>query len=160
MYFRFYRAFLPLVAGCLLGSGQMPSLQAKEPIKVAPDFSEAQIVHHDIFYKTEPARSKLESEKCRLDIYLPAKSTDYPVIVWFHGGGLREGDKKGDADFAASLTSKGIALVSVNYRLSPDVKFPAYIKDAATAVAWSKKNLGRYGANVDRFFVGGHSAGA
>lgn len=95
-------------------------------------------------------------EKCLLDIYYPTDVKDFPTIVWFHGGGLTAGNK----DLPAGLVQKGVAIVSVSYRLYPKVKCPQYIEDAAAAVAWVFKNIEKYGGNPDLIFVVGHSAGA
>ncbi|MEI6326404.1 MAG: alpha/beta hydrolase fold domain-containing protein, partial [Gemmataceae bacterium] len=54
---------------------------------------------------------------------------------------------------------KGIAVVAVNYRLSPKAKAPAYIEDAAAAVAWTFRNIAKYGGSPKKVFVSGHSAG-
>ena len=56
--------------------------------------------------------------------------------------------------------NKGYAVVGVEYRLSPKVSAPAYIEDAAAAVAWVFKNIEKYGGNKKLIFVSGHSAGA
>lgn len=58
-------------------------------------------------------------------------------MVWFHGGGLKTGNKH----IPEKLKEKGIAIVIVNYRLNPKVQCPAYIDDAAAAVAWVFKNI-------------------
>ena len=50
-------------------------------------------------------------------------------------------------------------MVAVNYRLAPAAKSPAYIEDAAAAVAWTFQNIGRYGGSPERIIVSGHSAG-
>lgn len=55
--------------------------------------------------------------------------------------------------------NQGIAVVAVNYRLSPQAKNPAYIEDAAQAVAWVFKHIAEYGGDPERIFVSGHSAG-
>ena len=54
---------------------------------------------------------------------------------------------------------QGYAVVAVNYRLSPAVKCPAHVEDVAQAFAWTRKNIGKYGGDQDRIFVGGGSAG-
>ncbi|MEL6926189.1 MAG: alpha/beta hydrolase, partial [Bacteroidota bacterium] len=54
---------------------------------------------------------------------------------------------------------EGIAVVSVNYRLFPKVNCPAYIEDAAAAVAWTFKHIEQYGGSKELIFVSGHSAG-
>ncbi|MBT7539253.1 MAG: alpha/beta hydrolase, partial [Gammaproteobacteria bacterium] len=94
-------------------------------------------------------------ERCRLDVYHPVGKEGYPTIVWFHGGGLKAGNRS----VPEALKNKGVAVVSVNYRLHPKVKSPVYIEDAAAAVAWTIKNIAKYGGSPSRIFVSGHSAG-
>jgi hypothetical protein len=94
-------------------------------------------------------------ERCMLDIYYPEKIKDFPVVVWFHGGGLTGGEK----EIQDALKEKGFAVVGVNYRLSPKVKAPVYIEDAAAAVAWVFKNIKNYGGDTSQIFVSGYSAG-
>jgi acetyl esterase/lipase len=53
-----------------------------------------------------------------------------------------------------------VAVVAVNYRLSPKAKYPAYIRDAAAAVAWTCAHIAEHGGDPKRIFVSGHSAGA
>lgn len=98
-------------------------------------------------------------ERCVLDLYLPKGAKHFPVVVWFHGGGLTGGDKAEAACVAAALARKGIGLIAPGYRLGPQVAFPAYVEDAALAVSWVLKNLPAIGADPARVFVGGHSAG-
>lgn len=94
-------------------------------------------------------------ERCVLDVYYPANSKNFPTIVWFHGGGLTGGEK----EIPDALKEKGFAIVGVNYRLSPIVKAPVYIEDAAAAVAWVFKNIKNYGGDTSLIFVAGYSAG-
>jgi len=94
-------------------------------------------------------------ERCRLDIYYPTGIKNFASVVWFHGGGLRAGNKK----IPSQLREKGFAVIAVNYRLFPKVQCPVYIEDAAAAVAWAFKNIGKYGGSKDKVFVSGHSAG-
>ena len=54
---------------------------------------------------------------------------------------------------------KGYAVIGVEYRLSPKVKAPAYIEDAAAAVAWVFQHIAGYGGNNKLIFISGHSAG-
>jgi acetyl esterase/lipase len=94
-------------------------------------------------------------EQCVLDIYKPIGKTNSPVIVWFHGGGLTGGTK----NIPKELLDYGYLIVSVEYRLSPKVKAPAYIEDAAASTAWVFKNIEKYSGNVKQIFLSGHSAG-
>ena len=94
-------------------------------------------------------------EQCLLDIYKPIGKTNTPVIVWFHGGGLTGGTK----DIPKELLDYGYLIVSVEYRLSPKVKAPSFIEDAAAGTAWVFKNIEKYSGNVKQIFLSGHSAG-
>jgi len=95
------------------------------------------------------------NERCVLDIYYPEKVSGFATIVWFHGGGLTGGNK----EIPQALKDKGLCIVGVNYRLSPKVKAPAYIEDAAAAVAWVFQNIKSYGGDSTLIFISGHSAG-
>jgi acetyl esterase/lipase len=114
----------------------------------------------DLSYKVGGA-TDYEKERCKLDLYLPTEHRDFPTIVWFHGGGLQSGDKAGDIaeSFGQHFAARGIAVASVNYRLHPMAHYPAYIEDAAAAVAFVHREIVRYGGSSKRVFVSGHSAG-
>lgn len=94
-------------------------------------------------------------ERCRLDVYYPSDMSDYPTVVWFHGGGLSGGEKY----IPEELKQSGMAVVAVNYRLMPNVSLTECIDDAAAAVAWAFNNIAKYGGTADKIFVAGHSAG-
>ncbi len=94
-------------------------------------------------------------ERCRLDIYYPENQSGFPTVVWFHGGGITAGNKF----IPEQLKEKGVAVVAVNYRLSPKVKAPVYIEDAAAAIAWTMKHIAAYGGDPEAVFISGHSAG-
>lgn len=93
--------------------------------------------------------------QCVLDIYYPKNQKNFATIVWFHGGGLSGGEKK----VPKALMNKDFAVVAVEYRLSPAARAPAYIEDAAAAVAWVFNNIKKYGGNTRMIFLSGHSAG-
>lgn len=126
-----------------------------------PAVSAEVVVHENIAYKAGPELSEYELQRCTLDLYLPEGASGFPAIVWFHGGGLTEGDKAGDVQvgIARSLAARGIAVAAVNYRLSPRGSFPAYVEDAAASTAWVLDHIEDYRGSSDRVFVSGHSAG-
>jgi acetyl esterase/lipase len=95
-------------------------------------------------------------ERCVLDVYYPKDVAGFPTVIWFHGGGLTGGNK----EIPEGLKEKGLAVVAVNYRLSPRVKSPAWIEDAAAAIAWTFGNIRSLGGDDSLIFVSGHSAGA
>jgi len=65
---------------------------------------------------------KAHESTCDLNMYLPDTNSPCPVLIYFHGGGIEAGTKKGFSDLK-NITSKGIALVSAEYRLYPNAKF-------------------------------------
>lgn len=96
-----------------------------------------------------------------LDIYAPAgKGTDRPIVVWVHGGAWRLGDKAHVGEKPAAFNARGYVLVSVNYRLQPEVDVQAQAADVARAVAWVRKHASEFGGAANRVFLLGHSAGA
>lgn len=109
----------------------------------------------DIPYVDNAETDKYRKERCKLDVYYPVNQKGFATVVWFHGGGLEGGEKH----LPYELKEKGIAVIPVNYRLSPNAKNPAYIEDAAAAVAWVFNNIEQYGGNAENIFVSGHSAG-
>ena len=111
----------------------------------------------NLAYRDEnsPGWDAYMKERCVLDLYRPKGRKGFSTVVWFHGGGLRSGEKA----VPRQLQGQGIAVVAVNYRLFPKVKCPSYIEDAAAAVAWTFRNIGRHGGDVKRIYVAGHSAG-
>lgn len=94
-------------------------------------------------------------KRCKLDIYYPKDTMGFATLIWFHGGGLKSGNKA----IPEGLKERGICIVAVNYRLHPKVKAPKYIEDAAGAVAWVFSNIEKYGGSTSSIFISGHSAG-
>lgn len=115
-------------------------------------------VLHDLPYYTGPgADTKLHA----FDLFLPEGKSNVPVLFFIHGGGWRGGDKAyaGLDNIVNICVDMGMAVMSVNYRLSPAVKHPTHIQDVARAFAWLYNNASRYGINRDVIFVSGGSAG-
>ena len=98
-----------------------------------------------------------EENRQYLNIYLP-EAEEFAVVLYFHGGGLESGDKAKASAFFEYMTSHAVAVVSANYRMYPDCKYPNFLVDAAEAVAWVVRNMEKYG-KVTGIYVGGSSAG-
>jgi hypothetical protein len=96
---------------------------------------------------------------CLLDMYLPDTDSPCPVFIYFHGGGIEGGSKKDISEEFKNLTLQNIALVSVDYRMYPNAKFPEYIEDTAKAIDFVKKH-GEANHLFSEIFTGGSSAGA
>ena len=105
----------------------------------------------DIYYTEEKNPMQM------LDMYLP-DTDNFPVIVYFHAGGLIHGNRTCCQNGISYLVPHGVGLVTVEYRMYPDAKFPDFIEDGAAAVKWTFDNIKKYGGN-GKIFVGGSSAG-
>ncbi|TWT77830.1 Carboxylesterase NlhH [Posidoniimonas polymericola] len=120
------------------------------------------VAKRDVLYKPGDDITDYQRERCRLDLYLPEESGNAarrPVVVFFHGGGLTGGDKQTAAPIARLLNRNGVIVVAANYRFSPKVEFPAYVRDAADAVRWTHDHVDEYGGDSKLVFLSGHSAG-
>ncbi len=96
-----------------------------------------------------------------LDIYRPrGTASPMPVAVFLYGGGWTSGAKSEYGFVAEPLARRGVLVVVPDYRLYPQVVFPAFVQDCAAAVAWTLQHAASYGGNPSRLFVVGHSAGA
>lgn len=120
--------------------------------------------------KTMAVRKELRTEldvpygkdpKQRLDVYFPTqKTSNAPVLLFLHGGGFREGDRKQYGYVAEPFAKQGIITVVASYRLTPQSAHPAQPDDAKAAVAWIYRNIGKHGGNPNAIYISGHSAGA
>ena len=127
------------------------------PVSLAAVSGESYRLDADLPYYPEELRAEdaYIRERCLLDVYYPEIAEAFPTIVWFHGGGLKNGGKS----IPDGFKEKGFAVIGVNYRLHPRVKAPAYIEDAAAAVAWTFENIEERGGSSEKIFVSGSSAG-
>jgi acetyl esterase len=83
------------------------------------------------------------------------------VILFFHGGGFVVGDLDSYDALCRSLANEsGCALISVDYRLAPEHKFPAAVDDCFAALSWMETNAPTLGVDPNRIAVAGDSAGA
>jgi acetyl esterase/lipase len=151
---RISRVFVPILslsAGAALLAAEPPIPDPARPAGVG--------IIKDVAYKEGAGLSDYERERCKLDLYLPQDRRGFPVLVWFHGGALTQGDKAEQVELGSRLASDGVAVAMPNYRLSPRVRYPEYNRDAAEAVAWVLRHIAEHGGRPDLVFVGGHSAG-
>jgi acetyl esterase/lipase len=114
----------------------------------------ARRVAHDVAYRGGPRQ--------KLDVYDNPRAGTYPkpVLVFFYGGGWHGGDKDHYGFAARAYAAKGFLVVLPDYRLVPEVHFPAFLQDSAGAVAWTWRNAARFGGDPNRIVTAGHSAGA
>lgn len=98
----------------------------------------------------------------QLDVYQPVTAAPpggWPLVVFFYGGSWNSGSR-GDYRFVGeALAARGIVAVVADYRLYPQVSYPDFLRDSASAVAWGLAQAKALGADPKRVFVMGHSAG-
>ncbi|HZP67530.1 MAG TPA: alpha/beta hydrolase [Rudaea sp.] len=94
-----------------------------------------------------------------LDVYAPKGAAAAPVVVFFYGGSWEEGKRRWYRYVGTALANHGVVVVIPDYRKFPDVRFPAFMDDAAHAVAWVRVHAADFGGDPQRLFVMGHSAG-
>ena len=97
----------------------------------------------------------------KADIHLPENGpAPFPVILAIHGGAFMGGDKA-DGQVTPMLTGllRGYAVVSVNYRMSGEAKFPALVQDVKAVIRWIRANAGTYRLNPAKIAAWGSSAG-
>ncbi|WP_336987330.1 alpha/beta hydrolase [Altererythrobacter aquiaggeris] len=103
-------------------------------------------------------------DRQKLDVYLPkadaARADGRPLVVFFYGGSWNSGTRKGYDFVGRALAARGFVTVIPDYRLVPEVTYPAFVEDGASAVRWARVNAAQYGADPDKVVVIGHSAGA
>ena len=93
-------------------------------------------------------------------IYTPEGTGPFPVLAWFHGGGWVLGTLDSTDATARHLAKEaGCVVVSVDYRLAPEAKFPLPFDDCYAATEWVAQNAGSINADPNKIAVGGDSAG-
>lgn len=96
----------------------------------------------------------------KLDIFLPSTGEGpFPVVIWIHGGAFKMGSKSSPQSQAA-LNAAGFAVVSIDYRLSTEAKWPAQLEDLKACVKFLRSNAGTYALDPNKIASWGASAGA
>ncbi|NYT23458.1 alpha/beta hydrolase [Alcaligenaceae bacterium] len=150
----------------LLKEAGIPQLESMDP-------PQARIAYLERGPNVQPAAPEvggirnLEIEgkagKLPLRIYRPENVADdatLPALVWFHGGGWVIGNLDTHDTLCRELcNASGCCIVSVDYRLAPEHRFPAAVEDAVTSVEWVFENAAQINIDPRRIAVGGDSAG-
>lgn len=110
-------------------------------------------IQRDIAYGTEPRQ--------QLDLYIPeGLATRAPVLLFFYGGGWQSGTKSLYPALGQAFAAQGILVAIADYRLYPQVRYPAFLQDSAQAFAFVRDHTAQYGSNPRQLIIAGHSAGA
>lgn len=118
---------------------------------ISPDVK----VMHDLAYGQDPRQ--------RMDVYLPARQPALGVVFMVHGGAWRVGDKAASNVVTHKVQRwlpKGMAMVSVNYRMLPNAPVETQANDVRAALAYAQQHAANWGLPEDRWVLMGHSAGA
>lgn len=115
-------------------------------------------------YLAEPGIAYGGEPRQQLDVYRPLPETapaegKRPLIVFFYGGTWTTGERASFRFVGEALASRGAVVVIPDYRLSPQVRYPAFVRDSALAMKWGLDNAARLGADPAQVYVMGHSSG-
>jgi acetyl esterase/lipase len=100
-------------------------------------------------------------ERNVLDLWKAKSESPTPLVVYIHGGGFRAGSKESlSAGLLAGLLAKGISVMAINYRFSPEVTFPAHYMDSARAIQYARHHAKEWNIDPRRIGATGGSAGA
>ena len=112
-------------------------------------------------YRVEHGVAYGDLPRQRLDVYVPDELTGpAPIVVFFYGGGWESGSKGEFRFVGQALAARGFVTVIPDYRVYPEVRFPTFVEDGAAAVAWVRRNIGRFRGEPRQIHLMGHSAGA
>ena len=98
-------------------------------------------------------------ERHRLDVFHVAGTKPSHIVIYVPGGGFTGGDKRAFPHIGGYFARRGMLGITMNYRLSPEIAWPAGAQDVASAVAWARANATRYGVDNGKVIIFGHSAG-
>lgn len=109
-----------------------------------------------VVYRSFPNR------ELHMDIFQPVtpSAEKSPCILCIHGGGWASGNKSLLEPLAMELARNGYVTATVEYRLSPEARYPAGVTDVKQAIKWLKRNAGFLGIDTSRLAILGTSAGA
>lgn len=94
-----------------------------------------------------------------LDLFIPKTDRKNTALLFIHGGGFTQGDKKAMNGFAKLFAQGGFTAVSVNYRLAPQHPYPAALEDVTKALKWLQRHATDYGFDRKKIVPIGYSAG-
>jgi acetyl esterase/lipase len=101
-----------------------------------------------------------EGARHGIDVYAPDGAEGAPVVLFLYGGSWDSGERGMYRFLGTSLAAGGVVCMVPDYRVWPDVRFPAFMHDAARALAWARAHAAEHGGDAARIVLMGHSAGA
>ena len=141
------------MAWLLLASGMAAQAQDRPRIMPSPN-PDVDPSHGDVVYR------ETGSIQLRADLYLPESDRPTAAIAWFAGGGFRLRNKLMIRGSIFDQFERGVAVISFEYTLADEAKWPAQAQDGKAAIRWLRSNARKYNIDPYRIFVAGASAGA
>lgn len=136
----------PAVALCLMMAFAAHAAGQARPARPAPDVADVKYGPH--------ARNVF-------DLWLAKSERPAPLVIYYHGGGFRAGDKRTiNPSLLKQLLAGGVSVAAANYRLTDTAPFPAQMHDCARALQFIRHNAGKYNIDPKRVGATGGSAGA
>jgi acetyl esterase/lipase len=139
-----------------------PPMHEPQPLKLALSDMAGELandaamgdVHIGLTYATVDGKPLL------LDLVVPKSAAKpVPLLIWFHGGGMRAGTRTGSRVRILPLIPLGYAVATVDYRLAPGTIWPGQLYDCKAAIRWLRAHAAQYGYDPNRIGIGGDSAG-
>jgi acetyl esterase/lipase len=121
--------------------------------QIRPSFDSYGATFLDVTYCT------MDGQPQKMDVYLPPSGGPWPVLVYVHGGSWMSGDKSESRRLVNDMTAQGYAIVSLNYRLYPSIRFPRMIEDVKCAIRSLRAHARDFHLDGNRMAAIGMSAG-
>lgn len=141
---------------------QMPAMQTMEPEEARKMLDEAPPAEIELapVQSVKDLRIPVRDGEINVRIYTPEGKGPFPIFVYYHGGGWVIGDlETADATLHLVANRTGYVVVSVDYRLSPEYKFPVPLHDAHDALKWVHEHADSFHGDKNKIVVSGDSAG-
>lgn len=156
----------PAVSGNAIAIAAPPDEHAAQPAQTSPETNRglSRPAHHDA--ARDAAQESLDvvyvkrgDLELKGDIFVPEGAGPFPGVLMVHGGAWQRGSKRRFAPAAKELAGHGFTVMSIDYRLAPQFKFPAQLEDCRDAVRFMRREAARY--KIDPAHLGGcgYSAG-
>lgn len=148
-----------------------PKLRAALAAAPTPDYAamtlaDVRVSAAERFKATPRLNEKIDSSYdakaggVNVRVYVPEGTAPFPVLLYLHGGGWVVGSLESHDDLCRSLCKRaGVIVVSADYRLAPETRFPGGLQDASDVLRWLASNAASLGGDPARIAVGGDSAG-
>lgn len=140
----------------LMAAAGGPVIHESDPVEFRAFYASRAVASNDRVHEVR----EVDAGGVPARLYRPGPGSDLGLLVYYHGGGWVIGDLDTHDAICRSLANRmGHAVLSVDYRLGPEHRFPAAVEDALCSLRWAHEHPDQLGIDPDRIAVGGDSAG-